>query len=412
MEKLESAAAGTTYASTQPRYQGLLTLRWALPLGAAIVGAAIITSFYVVPPFRALSPELFIFRVVIFIVAFPFVVFLLANWGTNQWVRLLATETQARRFEEQFRRLIERVNDGYLVIQERRVVFANRRMAEIFGYSREELMGKDHLEFVPARLREEANKLYDAVISGERSAIVVEPANFLTKDGTEGYGRMSASLVEYGGSPAFAMLFADITEQVAARHELELRNRELTAVNQFSVQALNERAKAIEALEDNRRLAGGLFTVAHRLIKEQPQRSLAVDIALDEAIRAVGGDAGELWLWEEGDNSLRLYAVRGFSAAVFKERTRFSPGEGLPGAAFRSGVPTVSTNISQDPRFLRPAVKAAGYASYIGIPIPKGNAVLGVVGIAYLKQRDFGTEELQYIDTFAHILGLALVPEG
>ncbi|MCX5995941.1 MAG: HAMP domain-containing protein, partial [Chloroflexi bacterium] len=37
--------------------------------------------------------------------------------------------------EEKFKRLVEDMNDGYFVVQNFRLVFANARSAEIFGYS-------------------------------------------------------------------------------------------------------------------------------------------------------------------------------------------------------------------------------------------------------------------------------------
>ncbi len=37
--------------------------------------------------------------------------------------------------EEKFKQLVEDMNDGYFVVQDTRIVFANARSAEMFGYS-------------------------------------------------------------------------------------------------------------------------------------------------------------------------------------------------------------------------------------------------------------------------------------
>lgn len=238
---------------------------------------------------------------------------------------------------------------------------------------------------------------------------VVDTMQIFTRDGRERTVRFNISREEYLGKPAFVALVTDITEEIAAQRDLERRLRELEAVNQLNAQVLNERAAAIEALKDSQRFVDGIINLLHSTVAWDLEGPATFGAALEKGIAAMGGDAGELWMWEEEDQGLHLYAVRGVFAEAFRERIRFAPGEGLPGLVDLTKDLMVSTGLPHDPRFPRQAVKAAGYRSYIGIPIKRGKRVVGTIGVAYLKRREFSPDELQKIGTVCLALGL-MVP--
>ena len=49
--------------------------------------------------------------------------------------------TERKQAEEKYRQLLEDINDGYGVIQEGKIVFANRRLGEIFGCEPGQIQG-------------------------------------------------------------------------------------------------------------------------------------------------------------------------------------------------------------------------------------------------------------------------------
>lgn len=117
-------------APTEERYSGirvLRALRWALPLASVLLGVGVLFVFYFVPPFREPTPALFALRVGIFVFAIPTAVAVLTNWAIRRGDALLAVERRGRqgaeerlRQEERFRHLLESMNDGYVIVQDKR----------------------------------------------------------------------------------------------------------------------------------------------------------------------------------------------------------------------------------------------------------------------------------------------------
>ncbi len=115
-------------------------------------------------------------------------------------------EHAVRASEERYRNIIETTSEGvWMIDRDHRTTFANQRMAQMLGYTVEEMLGKPVSEFQPADDRS-APRLST---SGPREV------RYLRKDGSEMWGLLSGSPLtdgdgEYGG--ALAMI-ADITER-------------------------------------------------------------------------------------------------------------------------------------------------------------------------------------------------------
>ena len=94
-------------------------------------------------------------------------------------------------------------------------------------------------------------------------------------------------------------------------------------------------------------------------------RSLERDEILNKTLAVVMNyikvEAGEIWLLEDDKETLRMVLHRGQAAEAFWTRTRIHVGEGVVGAVARSGQRRVSTDLSQESGYLRPAVIKAGF---------------------------------------------------
>jgi PAS domain S-box-containing protein len=121
-------------------------------------------------------------------------------------------ERAVRASEERYRNIIETSSEGvWMIDRDHRTTFANRRMAEMLGYTVEEMLGKPVSEFLPGDDR-------DGIRPGSSSSAgSTHPreVRYLRKDGSEMWGLLSGSPLsdgdgEYGG--ALAMI-ADITER-------------------------------------------------------------------------------------------------------------------------------------------------------------------------------------------------------
>jgi len=133
-------------------------------------------------------------------------------------------EQQIQQSEEKYRALVENLNAGLIIIQDERIQFANRPMAEVTGYPPETLQGKPFHEFIVPEDRNLARERYFARQAGQQLA----PANVLRiqhADGREISIEVYASLVRYEGRAATQVILRDVTEQKQLQAQLQRAER-------------------------------------------------------------------------------------------------------------------------------------------------------------------------------------------
>ncbi len=129
---------------------------------------------------------------------------------------LRSAEAAAREAGERFRRVVETANEGlWIVDADMRITFANRRVAEMFGYELEDLPGRSILDIVPADRREEVRRHWSERGTGKTDRF---EARHLRKDGSEIWTIISATPM-HDANGAFAgtiTMFVDISDRKAA----------------------------------------------------------------------------------------------------------------------------------------------------------------------------------------------------
>jgi diguanylate cyclase (GGDEF)-like protein/PAS domain S-box-containing protein len=125
------------------------------------------------------------------------------------------SEQALRQSEERYRRMVDSAAEGiWLLDNYASTIFVNRRMAQMLGYSIEEMLGRSLFHFVDARFRAEAE------LSFKRHRLGVEEQfdfRFRRRDGTELWAIFSANLlVDEKGRFLGAMgVVTDITERLS-----------------------------------------------------------------------------------------------------------------------------------------------------------------------------------------------------
>ena len=121
-------------------------------------------------------------------------------------------EEALRESEEKYSTLVEKATDGVAIIQDNVVKFANRRMAEISGYTGEELTGMSTFDLVPSDF---APVLAERFAQRAQGADVSEvyQTKLLCKDGTVKEMESSTKLIQYKGRPATIAIIRDISER-------------------------------------------------------------------------------------------------------------------------------------------------------------------------------------------------------
>jgi PAS domain S-box-containing protein len=128
-------------------------------------------------------------------------------------------EEAVRRSEQKYSTLVESSLTGIYIDQGGKIVFANHRFAEIYGYAGDELMGMNSWKLVHPEDRPLTNDLRGKRLKGESAPSEYE-ARGLTKDGKSLWIARRNSRIEYKGRPAILGNIVDITERKRSEEEL------------------------------------------------------------------------------------------------------------------------------------------------------------------------------------------------
>jgi two-component system, NarL family, sensor histidine kinase DevS len=140
--------------------------------------------------------------------------------------------------------------------------------------------------------------------------------------------------------------------------------------------------------------------------------SLELDEILNKTLAVVMNymrvEAGEIFLLEDDKESLRMVLHRGQAAEAFWTRTRFRVGEGVIGAVAKSGQRRLSSDLSQESEYLRPAVVQAGFRQIAYLPMKSGDNIMGVMSVATRNDEPLEERGLQLLGAVANWAGLAI----
>lgn len=170
------------------------------------------------------------------LVAYPTGVVLFLLFGLTYWVNRRRMRTYRRHAEaeeatlhesaERFRQSFDRAAVGIAHMSlDGRWLFANERLCEIYGYSREELLERRFHDIThPNDVQGDVDQ-FERLLSGELGSYSLEK-RYLAKDGSLVWGHLSVSLVrDAEGNPKYAIA---VVEDITARKRTEeaLRERE------------------------------------------------------------------------------------------------------------------------------------------------------------------------------------------
>jgi PAS domain S-box-containing protein len=128
-------------------------------------------------------------------------------------------EWALRKSEEKYSTLVENSLTGIYIDQDGKVAFANNRFAEIYGYSRDEVVGLDTRNLVHPEDRAFTNNIRSKRLRGEQAPQEYE-ARGLTKDGKTIWIARRNAAVRYNGKSAVLGNIVDITERKSAEEKL------------------------------------------------------------------------------------------------------------------------------------------------------------------------------------------------
>lgn len=159
-------------------------------------------------------------------------------------------EQALRESEERLRRFSEVSNEGIFFHHQGTIVDVNQKIAAMFGYTQDELIGRHLIDFVGPAARE--------VTLQHLQGKMIEPYESLglRKDGTEFYIEVQARSYEFQGQPMRVVNIRDITERKQAEEEIRHLNEDLE-------QRVIDRTAQLEIA--NKEMEAFAYSVSHDL---------------------------------------------------------------------------------------------------------------------------------------------------
>jgi PAS domain S-box-containing protein len=159
-----------------------------------------------------------------------------------------------------FETLVERSNDGIIIIRDGMLQFVNGKMTGMTGYSREEVLGKPFLDFVTPEFKSLVGDRYRRRTKAGEAVPERYEAEMLHKNGTKIPIEINSSLIEHAGKPAVMAIVRDISKRKQMEERLRRNEAFLENIIEQTPSALYISDAKGTALKMNRAL-GDLLNI-------------------------------------------------------------------------------------------------------------------------------------------------------
>jgi len=163
-------------------------------------------------------------------------------------------EVDLNKSEEQYRQVVDNMSECILVVQNHYVVFANKRVSQLTGYSNEEIFSIPFDQAIHPDDRKAARDRYARYLSGEK----IEQSNQFRllnpQNGNVVLVELSSVLIDWEGAPATLSFMTDITERRRLEESLEQNMAERARLQRLQFEnELKEAEMARRHAEDTTR---------------------------------------------------------------------------------------------------------------------------------------------------------------
>ena len=286
-----------------------------------------------------------------------------------------------------WRVLEESIQDGIIVIDEEGNILSWNSAAErIFGYRRDEVVGKKIWDtIIPDRFAEEYKNGFEKFLKNGKGLIIGKPVNMpgKRKDGIEISLEMSIGTVKINDKWRAVAVIRDITERVEKELELEKEKDELAFLYKF----LN---KISGTLDPDK-----MFQMAYEELSK-----LLEDM-----------DAFIVALVNEKNKKIDVEFVIGNGKRFKKHSIELNDRDTLTGWVAVHGKELYVRNVQKEK--LPSGIKVIGYPmlSWAGFPLKYRDRVLGVLSVQSKMENAFSERDLRILrllaDNFAMVLANA-----
>ncbi len=276
--------------------------------------------------------------------------------------------------EARFRAVCETVATAIFIIRGSRIRYANAAAARISGYSRDELLGREfwfnmHPDFKDV-VRERGL---------ERQQKGGGPAQYevaiITKDGQTRWVEYIASTFEMEGELAILGTAYDLTDVRNAQSKLQERSREAESLHRISEIAVGARGFEEAAGEFAKTLTG-----------------------------VSGYRFASIEVYDPQQRTMTLISPTGLDLGGRRIRYEIPISKTLSGLAVDTALPVAVTNASHREENQDELLRAAGFETWISIPMIVREEVVGAITIADRDQLRIEEHLLRWLDSAQNLI--------
>ena len=294
-------------------------------------------------------------------------------------------EQALRASEVRFRTIVETAQEGiWQVDADNRTTFVNQMMADMLGYTMNEMRGQTLFAFMD----EEAKAIAARDIEQHRRGIAEQhDFTFRRKDGSQVYTLLnSVPLMDAHGqyAGAFAMV-TDITQRIQTEQRILQLNRLLRTTSEINQLTARERTRQ------------GLLTQSCQVLVQHGEYRMAW-----------------IGLADFSDGTVQPVAYAGTAEDYLKNtviRCDTTPlGQGPTGTAIREGRSAINqdTELNSDFAPWRKMALAYGYRCSAAIPLRVAGEIIGAVSVYSDKHGAFNQDEIALLEDLTEDIGFAL----
>ena len=269
-----------------------------------------------------------------------------------------------REEREKYKKIMENLLTGIVIVQDGKVVYVNDHMTKMLGYELREMIGEDFTRFVDPEMREYLLENYMRRMMGEPV-----PETYITKfrkkDGESIWILLRATIIDWEGKPADMVSVQDITR--------------------------------MKIMEDTLITLTRVFEDIKLAKSEDEIYEIAIN-ALHDILNFTYIGIGKVV-----DGEVVLVKHRGYSNLNF--RIKIDGEKGITAWVVRNNTPYYAPDVTKDPLYVVGANRArCEYAT----PISAKNKVYGVLDVQREEVDSISEDERLLLDMLASHMGVAL----
>ncbi len=140
-------------------------------------------------------------------------------------------EKDLRKSEEKYRTVINRANEGIVIIQDEILQFVNPQAANLLGGSPDDgMIGRSFYEFVAPLEREKVKSMQQRRMKGEDVPSVYE-TTLISRNNVVFDVELNAGIMDYNGKPSDIIFIRDISDRKRSEQSLRLANHKLNLLS-------------------------------------------------------------------------------------------------------------------------------------------------------------------------------------